>query len=356
MKSKNIQTLRLYSHYMVKNVFHDAMCVCVCVFVQRRMNECGVQHKRQVVVLALCVCVLWWAKFTHGSNISIASRYTQHTIKYIVHACSTYSLALLPHTLAHSVTLYLCCSSLNVHRHIGHTMLREEDECTRQPKRPSKWKLYAKQFYISDEKFVFYTRMECWLWHNILIEMIHYTDRYGCMFAGCTGMWWKTTMSRISCVTSAKPIDYDAFVEIFHVFGWHFHWICMCIFGLVWHGPSKILDFQACKITITASSFELMSNANEAYLLGVFLTLALNSSHLNREPREKRLFYSPNPPRQQLARSIEAWSVRPSKTYTHTSIESVFFSWPIDSHCGYSIKANNSSFIKCFSPFVPDKI
>lgn len=31
---------------------------------------------------------------------------------------------------------------------------------------------YTKPFYICDEKFVFYSRMECWLWLNILIEMI----------------------------------------------------------------------------------------------------------------------------------------------------------------------------------------
>lgn len=37
-------------------------------------------------------------------------------------------------------------------------------------------KALCQAFYISDEKFVFYTRMECWLWHNILIEMIHYTN------------------------------------------------------------------------------------------------------------------------------------------------------------------------------------
>lgn len=217
-------------------------------------------------------------------------------------------------TLTHSVTLYLCCSSsFNVHRHRAHNAARG-DECARQPKRPSKWKLYAKQFYISDEKFVFYTRMECWLWHNILIEMIHYTDRYGCMFAGCTGMWWKTTMSRISYVTWKSP-GYETFVEIFHVFGRHFHWICMRI----WIGmasPSKILDFRHAKLRLL-QAVELMSNANEAYRLTVLLALALILS-LSLSPTESwKRDCSIHPIRPSTTRSIGLECAAFQNTHTH---------------------------------------
>lgn len=70
--------------------------------------------------------------------------------------------------------MFICRALAPVYRLLA-TVADARNEMHNDSKRPNKWKLCAKAFYISDEKFVFYTRMECWLWNNILIEMIHYT-------------------------------------------------------------------------------------------------------------------------------------------------------------------------------------
>lgn len=170
-----------------------------------------------------------------------------------------------------------------------------------------------------------------------------------CMFADRTRMWWKTTMSRISYVTSENP-GYQASVKIFHVFSRHFHFnvyvTCAHVFG---SAASPRVDFRN-----ILSHTNCRVNVKRKWSISIY---AFISRMVKRYWAERVCF------------------IRPIQTHTHPlaidrftwtgvcdhlqkpPIETIFFSKQIDSHCGYSIKANNnSSFIKCFSPFEPDKI